>query len=110
MCPFRTVPKTPSKRSAQTAGRARPAAPEGPGVVQATAAKNRFGAILNRARSGEAVVIAKRGVPESVVLTYPRYHSLVHNTRGRAALATSHSAHFAYPFSLADGIHGLAGD
>jgi prevent-host-death family protein len=71
----------PSKRPVRSARP--PAVPEGLGVVQATMAKNRFGAILKRARAGEAVVIAKRGVPEFVVLEYQRYHSLVHNTRGR---------------------------
>ena len=52
-------------------------------MVQATVAKNRFGAILRRARTGEPVVISKRGIPEFVVMEYQRYHSLVHNTRGR---------------------------
>jgi prevent-host-death family protein len=52
-------------------------------MVQATTAKNRFGAILRRARTGEPVVISKRGVPEFVLMEYQRYHSLVHNTRGR---------------------------
>jgi prevent-host-death family protein len=79
----RVPPKLPSKRSGKSAERGIPVAPDGLAVVQATAAKNRFGAILKRARTGEAVVIAKRGVPEFVVLAYPHYHALVHNTRGR---------------------------
>jgi prevent-host-death family protein len=79
----RTAAKQPSKRSSKAAGRGLPAAPVGLDVVQATTAKNRFGAILRRARTGEPVVISKRGIPEFVVMDYQRYHSLVHNTRGR---------------------------
>ena len=79
----RTAAKQPSKRSSKAGGRGIPAAAAGLAVVQATAAKNRFGALLKRARTGEPVVISKRGIPEFVVMEYQRYHSLVHNTRGR---------------------------
>jgi prevent-host-death family protein len=80
----RASPKPPSKRSTKAAGREAPATlPGGLDAVQATAAKNRFGAILRRARTGEPVVISKRGVPEFVVMDYRRYHSLLHHTRGR---------------------------
>jgi prevent-host-death family protein len=78
----RTAPKSPSKRSAKAAGSGLPAALSGH-MVQATTAKNRFGAILRRARTGEPVVISKRGVPEFVLMEYERYRSLMHNTRGR---------------------------
>jgi len=79
----RTASKPPSKRSPKAAGQGVPATLSGLDVVQATTAKNRFGAILRRARTGEPVVISKRGIPEFVVMEYQRYHSLVHNTRGR---------------------------
>jgi prevent-host-death family protein len=79
----RTSSKPASKRSTKAAGRGGPATLSGLDVVQATTAKNRFGAILRRARTGEPVVISKRGIPEFVVMEYQRYHSLVHNTRGR---------------------------
>jgi prevent-host-death family protein len=79
----RTASKQPSKRSPKAAGRGVPATLSGLDVVHATTAKNRFGAILRRARTGEPVVISKRGIPEFVVMAYQRYHSLVHNTRGR---------------------------
>jgi prevent-host-death family protein len=77
------TPKSPKKRSAKTPGGGPPAALSGLNVVQATMAKNRFGAILRRARTGEPVIISKHGTPEFVVMEYRRYHSLVHNTRGR---------------------------
>jgi prevent-host-death family protein len=79
MRPSRPSTQLPLKRPSKASGKARPES----AVVQATAAKNRFGAILKRARAGEAVVIAKRGIPEFVVLEYQRYHALLHNTRGR---------------------------
>jgi prevent-host-death family protein len=79
----RSASKPPTKRSPKAAGRGGPATLSGLDVVQATAAKNRFGAILRRARTGEPVVISKRGIPEFVVMEYQRYHSLVQNTRGR---------------------------
>src|SRR5258707_13295072 len=79
----RTSSKLPRKPSAKAAGGALPATPSGLNVVKATTAKNRFGAILRRARTGEPVIISKRGTPEFVVMEYRRYHSLVHNTRGR---------------------------
>jgi prevent-host-death family protein len=77
----RIATKPPSKRS--KAGRGLSAPPSDLDVVQATTAKNRFGAILKRAQTGATVVISKRGIPQFVVLEYQRYHSLIHNTRGR---------------------------
>jgi prevent-host-death family protein len=74
--------KPPSKRAKATA-RGLAASPSGLDMVQATTAKNRFGAILKRARTGAPVVISKRGIPQFVVLEYQRYHALIHNTRGR---------------------------
>jgi prevent-host-death family protein len=80
---IRSVSKQPTRRSSKAAGPGLPATLSGLEVVQATTAKNRFGAILKRARTGAPVVISKRGIPEFVVMEYQRYHALVHNTRGR---------------------------
>jgi prevent-host-death family protein len=79
--------KPSAKRSSRSAGKALPVTAVDPGVVQATVAKNRFGAILKRARAGEAVVIAKHGIPEFVVLEYQRYFSLIHQSRGQDELS-----------------------
>jgi prevent-host-death family protein len=80
---IRSASKQPTRRSSKAASGGLPAALSGLDVVQATTAKNHFGAILKRARTGAPVVISKRGVPEFVVMEYQRYHSLIHNTRGR---------------------------
>jgi len=81
MRPARNPVKTSAKRAAKPAASRVPPTAAGMEVVQATAAKNRFGAILKRARAGAGVVISRRGKPEFVVMAYPRYHSLVHQNR-----------------------------
>lgn len=50
-------------------------------VVQATDAKNRFGAILKSIRNAEPVYIEKHGKAEAVVLDIASYRALVHKAR-----------------------------
>ena len=53
----------------------------GQNVVQATDAKNRFGAILKSIRNSEPVYIEKHGKAEAVVLDIASYRALVHKAR-----------------------------
>ncbi len=56
-------------------------AASGQNVVQATDAKNRFGAILKSIRNAEPVYIEKHGKAEAVVLDIASYRELVHRAR-----------------------------
>lgn len=50
-------------------------------IVQATRAKNQFGAILKSIRNAEPVFIARHGTAQAVVLDIDSYRALVHKAR-----------------------------
>jgi prevent-host-death family protein len=77
MAVVRSVKRGPKSRGGDT-----PLNPGGFSMVQATEAKNRFGAILRSIGNAQPVFIGKHGKAQAVVLDIHSYRVLVRKARG----------------------------
>jgi prevent-host-death family protein len=79
--PRKRPAKTPSPSALKRGAAVPPTIQANPYTVNATQAKNQFGAILRRVRTAAPVFIEKHGAAQAVVLDIGSYRTLVHKAR-----------------------------